>query len=422
MKYQLSPIANEVNGPIAGLTFVKHQKSPYVRGNALRTLPATSLQTSVRSAYGHLVELWRSLAQFQIDAWNSRASLYNLSGFNLFVKDNLSLELSDQATNITPIESDLSGLESPFFQWCQKDDRIYWGCMVPPAPAIDLFYYYRDAGSHDYTYSYNANKNSSSLDDHISFWNGANYAGYVMDGDIPTRFLGGWPDMTAVSPGNISQGVADNGLEYNKYASAGGYNVVAYQGSPNFHYDQDWAISFWVNLMTTTPGSTNQFFIIGDPGLGIRKIDAQQGIQIRSYGNGITETYVIKPVPSDTWTHIFFENDRTNDQYRYWLNGHLIGTQSKTGSGETANARDYTFGGCPYTAQYKDIGLGNLTYFNSTVESSVVWYEAKLRSADFRSRRAQFFPAIYSDIRGHQFSRDNSLNVSPDSGIKSAIP
>lgn len=53
------------------------------------TNPNTQAQQQVRQKYGQLVEQWRALTQAQKEEYNERAKSLKISGWNLFIKENL---------------------------------------------------------------------------------------------------------------------------------------------------------------------------------------------------------------------------------------------------------------------------------------------------------------------------------------------
>lgn len=409
MKYILSPVANEINGPISGLTFVNHQKSPYVRGNPVRPPAPSSSQSAVRSAYGALVSLWKSLEPWIKASWNAEAEASRISGFNFFVEANMSLELAGQPVYMCPPTLTPPAPESFLFNRTPKYDWFDFGFVKPDTPYPAFFYFYRHPTENVFVY-YGADQWHQSTSKIIQQnWNNQIYEYWSLDRDNPVSEKGNWSDMSSVDPGLITQGVTSFGMPYNRYPDAGGYNTLPYSSAPGFFIQTDWLLSFWVYFEEPSSGDSNQYFLELDPALYVRRINFGSTIEFRLTGTSVALNVRTCPTPDNKWTHIAIQNDSTNNILYLWQDGKLDSANSYTNYADRASTRDYVIGGNPYRSSYNNIRLGNMAYSAVMSRAHIVEFEQLLRNTDVYGKSISSI-GLPDDCTGHIAIGDLSYN------------
>lgn len=408
MKYVLSPVANEINGPIGGLTFVKHRKSPYARGNPLATRAPSGAQSDVRTAYGVLVSLWRSLDPELKAYWNSEADKLSISGFNFFVQVNSTIQIAGAPPYMLPPTLPNSSPESVLFSKVPRYTFFDIACLKPSWASDFGYAYILNPDSHTWESRVGGEWNNVTWKFPSSIWNSHCWEYYNMNSDTPTAGVGHWSNMSAVNPSFITQGVNSDGLEYNRYDDNQGYNTVPYSSAPGFFINTDWLLSFWVYFEEPASGDDNQYFMELDPALYVRRINFTSTIEFRLTGSASALNVRRPVVPDNTWTHIAVQNDSTNHIFYIWKNGQLDSAHNVTPYADRVSTRDYVFGGNPYRSSYKGIRLGNISYSAVMSRPAYIQYEALLRDADVRGRI--LYPNSSEDIQtGYVFGASGPL-------------
>lgn len=96
-------LVGEIRNALGGMVFSRNTYGAYIRNNVVPVNPATLAQTGVRNAFANIAQEWRALTDSQRADWNMTAeqsfpqtdvfgSSFQLTGFNLFMKLNLSLD------------------------------------------------------------------------------------------------------------------------------------------------------------------------------------------------------------------------------------------------------------------------------------------------------------------------------------------
>ena len=101
-RINLSPLFTKIQGPLGPWTFSSWRGVDVLKKKPEFSDEWSAGRYSVRSAYGRLVELWLSLLEPLKTIWDNQAYPLGLSGFNLFVKENLALELAGSFLTMVP--------------------------------------------------------------------------------------------------------------------------------------------------------------------------------------------------------------------------------------------------------------------------------------------------------------------------------
>lgn len=94
---KLSVFARALSGKVGNVVFTSNKEGTVMRERETPTNPKTQAQQAVRTAFRKVTQQWRGLTSAQAAAWNAWAmqwrqeqpttdELYNLNGFNWFVK------------------------------------------------------------------------------------------------------------------------------------------------------------------------------------------------------------------------------------------------------------------------------------------------------------------------------------------------
>lgn len=145
-----SLVFSEIRGSVNGLTYSRNGNSAYVRSKATPVNPRTPGQTAARDSLNAMATAWRGLTQAQRDGWNALAatvpyvnSLGNTSyysGFQLFMKNNLSL-LGAGLPTVTDAVAGPSfpSLEVTAFSLTASTGVVNVTDVLTPSPATDFF-------------------------------------------------------------------------------------------------------------------------------------------------------------------------------------------------------------------------------------------------------------------------------------------
>jgi len=133
MKMTLSPIVQDVNGKIGDLSFYDLNGQHVARTLREEQPTASAALQLVHAAYGRLVEQWRSLPAYNINTYDILEAERALSSWNLFVEQNLALELGGSIPHLVisnydykPIEMITAGpAGSPQAMWFHWVDKSY---------------------------------------------------------------------------------------------------------------------------------------------------------------------------------------------------------------------------------------------------------------------------------------------------------
>lgn len=100
MKY-ISPLISDARGSLGGTTFARNRSGVYTRARIAPTQPRTTSQQDNRANFAALASSWKSLAQSDIQAWNTTAAgksltdtlgnSYMPSGMQLYMSCNRNL-------------------------------------------------------------------------------------------------------------------------------------------------------------------------------------------------------------------------------------------------------------------------------------------------------------------------------------------
>ncbi len=111
MKY-ISPLISDARGSLGGTTFARNRSGIYTRARVAPTQPRTTSQQDNRANFAALASSWKSLAQSDIQAWNTAASAETLtdslgnsympSGMQLYMSCNRNLGFIGKSPLSTP--------------------------------------------------------------------------------------------------------------------------------------------------------------------------------------------------------------------------------------------------------------------------------------------------------------------------------
>ena len=102
-----SPIISEARGKVSDVVFSVWKGRPYIRQRVIPANPQSAAQTLVRNSLSRVVQLWQSI-EVQLKAvWNTYASGYQMSGFNMYMRQNRAQEQATSALAMTPANADI---------------------------------------------------------------------------------------------------------------------------------------------------------------------------------------------------------------------------------------------------------------------------------------------------------------------------
>lgn len=421
MKYRLSPIANELNGPIGGLTFVDHAKSPYVRANPSVIPAPTPDQTAVRNAYGAIVELWRSFSPELKNTWSVAGEADKISGFNLFVKNNINRELAGNPIYVTP---DNSLLVPPYLMTCQKGfehEDLEMGFLKTPGLEDYAVAGYRDYGSNRFSVYNTQPINGTYWTFHEDLFSAQCNEYYTMDSDAPSAEKGTFNNMTAHLPGSISQYTTGDGMKVQRYGNAQCWNSISGLPTDLYAMSYDWAFSCFLRISRNASAPNNYTIIdLNDQYLIRWSWTSVQFFMDAKYSSGVESHGWDGPDPYD-WVHLVFAHHSSTNRFYGWLNGSLVLYASESGSGDHVGSGVIRLGNFHASADHHIIDIAQPSIWGSGCRPVNVWWEHSLRNPDFRSAIIDGSD-VDSRATGYIFTRDLAFtNVGPDSFNKSSF-
>lgn len=410
MKYILSPIANEINGPIGGLTFCKHPKSPYARGNPITRVDPTSSQTAVRSAYGALSGFWQSLPPIIKTAWNDFAVPYKISGFNYFIEENMPRLLGSLPPNLTSQDSVPSApLNAGLFDEAYLDwYAMGWLNETPWAnPTIwGFFNNPLDTAFSEYTFTL-----SDTVGTDLTPGYFANYIEwYTMDADNPTAEKPYWPDMTSVDPGGISQGTWPDGIKYNSYDGVDAVNTVVYGSSYWPKYDQQFTLGFHFVIPSTAPTYSNTRLFDSDPFLAMDINWSTGEMNVICKRSGADLIIPTGPFIRDQRHHIAVQNDIASGNVLVFWDGVIQSVTPLGAMSPEAGTNPMTFAG--WNNSYREClcSIGNPFFHGLIGKPWMTYWEWIARNVNYRVKRVNALD-IDPDASGYVIRSDSSKDI-----------
>jgi len=88
-RFKFSPIMVDARGSVSDATFSVWKGVHYIRSRVTPANPRTANQVAQRDAMTTGVGLWQKLHASLVDAWKTYATGYNLSGYNAFIRRNV---------------------------------------------------------------------------------------------------------------------------------------------------------------------------------------------------------------------------------------------------------------------------------------------------------------------------------------------
>lgn len=101
-----SPILVDARGKVGDAVFSIWKGINYLRSRVTPANPQSDDQTICREALADCLTLWQSIKVWAKQVWTKAASGYPLSGYNLFMKQNIPLTKADGAEIGTPYNED----------------------------------------------------------------------------------------------------------------------------------------------------------------------------------------------------------------------------------------------------------------------------------------------------------------------------
>lgn len=117
-----SGLVAEVRGKINGTVFARNRYSCYARNKVTPHNPRTQEQQKIRAMFAQLSKKWRELSQDERKAWNRVVAdfiktnifgdKHKPSGFNLFIRINMNLQLINRPMiNLPPIPAPVDSIQ-----------------------------------------------------------------------------------------------------------------------------------------------------------------------------------------------------------------------------------------------------------------------------------------------------------------------
>ena len=78
--------SQSARGKIGALVIEEQKSGQYIKSKSVKKHIPTTKQKEKRRVYGQAIQAWRALPADLKEVFNIKASLLNISGFNLFVK------------------------------------------------------------------------------------------------------------------------------------------------------------------------------------------------------------------------------------------------------------------------------------------------------------------------------------------------
>lgn len=386
MKFRLSPLANTLSGVVGALDFVDRKDRPYVRTRP-ETIPEPSTaQTDVRDAYGHLVGYWHALTEEMRDAWNIEGDAIQLSGFNLFVQQNMYAVRNSLAPYLLPpslapsAPAVISSRRFPFNQSAVT-------CFLPQYTGSNLVKIWRwDTVNHTLVDRVSEVFTASIWHLHeTSYWP-AREDSYTMDSDTPSASLGTFPDLSKTGGGSITQLTTPDGLEMNTYYSNGVANTGSDSGNADFDCDVEFAVSFWIWAHTfANLVSNHNIFRISNT-VQVIKAGDPSNVSFKFFGSGGNQTIGPLTLPTSRPVHIVLYNEGDGGRRRVYMDLASVLDESVTTSGHSAVGVAIKIGALAGAVSEPAFSLGNPVFWKPNIEWSSMCWEYTLRNPLMCSR------------------------------------
>lgn len=331
MKCKLHPNFTDISGPVGGLSFVSHPDGKIVRGVPSSRPDPSSAQSGVRAAYNTLVSLWRTLPQDIKEWWGSQAQQFHYSGFNLWVRFNISHIRSEDPIDFTPDFSSVSTPDHFSFLQDPSSDQYYMTFDSDPDPPYDSFYSaFRYAGSNKFScqttnpITYSTFQRVRDLQDIFCMYN------WDFDSVSPSDNQGSGPDLS-LQAGSVGFDETPNGLPALDTIGTSSWWRSASDPTYAPSWEKSFMMGFWCNLRSVIGPFTYGVVFEWEPGVemvlhkGIRRLD------VLLHHDGVTTRSRRPDFDYNFWHHVMLFHSEPVNKLWVFFNFEIFETFDTTG-------------------------------------------------------------------------------------------